>query len=426
MIQKFDPVEKIKGELRLPGDKSISHRAIMFSSMTKGSSVIRNYSNSDDVLSTINCFSELGIKVEKKTDSIKIYGNGFKGFKKPAKDLFAGNSGTTSRLISGILAAQSFESIISGDESLSSRPMLRVVEPLQFMGADISASELGTLPLIIKPSANLHPVEYKMKVASAQVKSALILASLHLEEPTIIYESSPTRDHTEKMLGLAAEFEGGEIKITASKKNYPQPFEMTIPSDISTASFFIVLTLLLKNSEVLIKNVTLNPTRTGIIRVLMEMGGGISIENESVENGEIRGDLLVKSSNLNNIEIPEEIIPNIIDEIPILSVAGLFADGIFKISNAKELRVKESDRIKSLCSNYQLLGLDVTEKADGFELGGSITNYKDLIFESYTDHRIAMAFSILSMILKNGATVNQFESVAVSNPDFIRQIKSLL
>lgn len=426
MIQKFDPVEKIKGELRLPGDKSISHRAIMFSSMTKGSSVIRNYSNSDDVLSTINCFSELGIKVEKKTDSIKIYGNGFKGFKKPAKDLFAGNSGTTSRLISGILAAQSFESIISGDESLSSRPMLRVVEPLQFMGADISASELGTLPLIIKPSANLHPVEYKMKVASAQVKSALILASLHLEEPTIIYESSPTRDHTEKMLGLAAEFEGGEIKITASKKNYPQPFEMTIPSDISTASFFIVLTLLLKNSEVLIKNVTLNPTRTGIIRVLMEMGGGISIENESVENGEIRGDLLVKSSNLNNIEIPEEIIPNIIDEIPILSVAGLFADGIFKISNAKELRVKESDRIKSLCSNYQLLGLDVTEKADGFELGGSITNYEDLIFESYTDHRIAMAFSILSMILKNGATVNQFESVAVSNPDFIRQIKSLL
>lgn len=426
MIQKFDPVDKIKGELHLPGDKSISHRAIMFSSMAKGTSVIRNCSNSEDVITTINCFSELGIKVEKRADSIKVSGNGFIGFKKPGKDLFAGNSGTTSRLISGLLAAQNFESIITGDESLSNRPMLRVVEPLQFMGADISASELGTLPLIIKPSANLHPVEYRMKVASAQVKSALILAALHLDEPTIIYEISQTRDHTERMLGLESEFDRGEIKIKTSKENYPRPIEMTIPSDISTASFFIVLTLLLRDSELLIKNVSLNPTRTGIIRVLIEMGGAISIESEFVENGENMGDLLIKSSSLKNIEIPEEIIPNIIDEIPILSVAGLFADGIFKISHAKELRVKESDRIKSLCSNFQLLGLEVAEKADGFEIGGSITNYDDLLFESFGDHRIAMAFAILSMILKNGAAVNQFESVAVSNPDFITQIQSLV
>jgi 3-phosphoshikimate 1-carboxyvinyltransferase len=285
---------------------------------------------------------------------------------------------------------------------------------------------LGTLPLIIKPSDKLHPVEYKMKVASAQVKSALILASLHLDEPSIIHESTQTRDHTERMLGLDTESAGSEIKIIASKKNYPQPFEMTIPSDISTASFFIVLTLLLKNSELLIKNVSLNPTRTGIIKVLLEMGGLISIENELTANGEIRGDLIVKSSELKNIKISDELIPNIIDEIPILSVAGLFADGNFKISNAKELRIKESDRIKSLCDNYKLLGLDVIESADGFEIGGTITNYDDIVFESYGDHRIAIAFSILSLILKNGGSVNQFESVAVSNPDFFKQIESLI
>lgn len=425
MIKRFDHIEKVNGELNLPGDKSISHRAVMFASMAKGSSIIHNCSNSDDVNSTINCFSNLGIKIENKHE-LKIRGNGFKGFKKPFQELFAGNSGTTSRLLSGILSAQNFDSIISGDESLSSRPMLRVVEPLQLMGADISSSELGTLPLIIKPSDKLHPVEYKMKVASAQVKSALILASLHLDEPSIIHESTQTRDHTERMLGLDTESAGSEIKIIASKKNYPQPFEMTIPSDISTASFFIVLTLLLKNSELLVKNVSLNPTRTGIIKVLLEMGGLISIENELTANGEIRGDLIVKSSELKNIKISDELIPNIIDEIPILSVAGLFADGNFKISNAKELRIKESDRIKSLCDNYKLLGLDVIESADGFEIGGTITNYDDIVFESYGDHRIAMAFSILSLILKNGGSVNQFESVAVSNPDFITQIESLI
>jgi 3-phosphoshikimate 1-carboxyvinyltransferase len=426
MIQKFDHIEKVKGELKLPGDKSISHRAVMFSSMAKGTSIIRNCSNSDDVHSTINCFSELGIRIEKKPELIKIYGNGFKGFIKPGQELFAGNSGTTSRLLSGILAAQNFESVITGDESLSNRPMLRVVEPLQFIGADISASELGTLPLVIKPSGNLHTVEYKMKVASAQVKSALILAALHLDDQTIIHETTQTRDHTERMLGLDTESSDSEIKIIASKKNYPQPFEMTIPSDISTASFFIVLTLLLKNSELLIKNVSLNPTRTGIIKILIEMGGLISIEKEFTENGEIRGDLLVKSSELKSIKIPDEIIPSIIDEIPILSVAGLFAEGNFKIGNAKELRIKESDRIKSLCDNYQLLGLDVIESADGFEIGGTVTNYEDILFESFGDHRIAMAFSILAMILRNGGSVNQFESVAVSNPDFIEQIKNLI
>lgn len=425
MIQQFENIKSVNGVLNLPGDKSISHRAVMFASLAKGESVIRNCSNSDDVKSTMNIFSQLGIRIDVSGEKIKIIGKGFNGLKISESELDAGNSGTTARLLSGILSAQNFNSVITGDESLSIRPMLRVVEPLRLMGADINASELGTLPLIINPNKNLHPIEYKMKVASAQVKSAIILAAIHLDEETIIYESTRTRDHSERMLGIKTEVQNNFTRIVASKMNYPQPFEMTIPADISTASFFIVLTLLSKDSELLIKNVSLNPTRTGIIKLLSSMGGSIEIENDIMMNGEICGDIKVKSSRLKNIDIPAEIIPNIIDEVPILSVAGLFAEGSFKINHAKELRIKESDRIKSLCYNYKLLGLDVVEEDDGFELHGNIRNETDVLFESFGDHRIAMAFTVLSMQLKNGGAVNQFESVAVSNPDFLKQIKQL-
>lgn len=425
MIQKFEKIESVKGILNLPGDKSISHRAVMFASLAKGESVIQNCSNSEDVKSTMDIFSQLGIKMDVGGGKIKITGNGFNGLKVPESELYAGNSGTTARLLSGILCAQNFSSVITGDESLSIRPMLRVVEPLRLMGADINASELGTLPLIINPTKNLHPIEYKMKVASAQVKSAIILAAVHLDEETIIYETTKTRDHSERMLGIKTEVQNNINRIVVSKKNYPEPFEMIIPSDISTASFFIVLTLLTRDSELLIKNVSLNLTRIGIINLLSSMGGIIEIENEVIVNGEICGDIKVKSSRLKNIDIPEEIIPNIIDEVPILSVAGLFAEGNFKINHAKELRIKESDRIKSLCYNYRLLGLDVVEDDDGFELNGNIQNETDLLFESFGDHRIAMAFAVLSMQLKNGGVVNQFESVSVSNPDFLEQIKQI-
>lgn len=425
MIQGLKKIERVNGTLNLPGDKSISHRAVMFASLAKGESVIRNCSNSEDVQSTMNIFSKLGIRIVKGDNRIKIYGNGFNGFRKPDSELYAGNSGTSARLLSGILCAQDFSSVITGDESLSNRPMLRVVEPLKLMGAVISASELGTLPLIISPSKNIHAIEYKMKVASAQVKSAIILAALHLDQETIIHESTITRDHSERMLGIKTERVDNTSKIFVSKNNYPVPFEMMIPSDISTASFFIVLALLVKNSRLIIKNVSLNPTRIGIINILTSMGGNIQIDNEGIENGELKGDLIIKSSELVNVEIPKEIIPNIIDEIPILSVAGLFAEGNFNINHAKELRLKESDRIKSLCNNYKLLGIDVIEEDDGFELRGSIQNEDEIIFESYGDHRIAMAFSVLSMLLKNGGAVNQFESVAVSNPDFLEQINMI-
>ncbi|MEG8945841.1 3-phosphoshikimate 1-carboxyvinyltransferase [Rosettibacter firmus] len=424
MIQNFHYVENLYGQLYLPGDKSISHRAIMFSSMAEGKSIVKNCSNADDVKSTISCFKKLGVQFKYDEDKIIIEGRGFKNFLKPDGELYAGNSGTTARLLSGLLCAQSFESIITGDESLSKRPMMRVVEPLNSMGADIIASEKGTLPLIIKPSNKLHPINYKMKVASAQVKSAIILSALHLEDESIIIEPVPTRNHTEKLLGLKTEISDEGTKIFVSKKNYPTCIDITVPADISTAAFFIVLGLLSKDSNILIENVSLNETRTGILSVLKSMGGKIFIENELIENGEKKGDIRIMSSDLKNVDIPVELIPNIIDEIPVLSIAGVFADGKFKITNAKELRVKESDRIKALCTNFKNAGLNVNEFEDGFEVYGKV-NVKKPVFESYGDHRIAMAFAVMSMLLEEGGDINNFECVSVSNPEFLNQLAAL-
>lgn len=424
MIQKFDKINSIKGELKLRGDKSISHRSVMFASMADGVSHIQNCSDSDDVNTTIKCFEKLGCSFERNEGIIKVYGRGFKGFTKPQSELYAGNSGTTTRLISGILCAQNFESVITGDESLSQRPMKRIVEPLRLMGADISANEKGMLPLIIKPSVSLNPINYRLTVASAQVKSAMLLAAIHLDYESAIIEPVPTRNHTEKLLGLRTEQSIEGTKIFASKKNYPKPFNITVPSDISSAAFFIVLALLTKNSKILIKNVSLNETRTGVIEVLLKMGGKIKVENEREENGEKVGDIFAESSDLKNIEIPESIVPNIIDEIPVLSIAGIFALGNFRISGAKELRVKESDRIKSLCINFNKIGLDVNEFEDGFELSGKVS-HEHILFESFGDHRIAMAFGVLSLLMQNGGSVKDFECAGVSNPQFAEQVKNL-
>jgi 3-phosphoshikimate 1-carboxyvinyltransferase len=425
MIQKFENVPDINGVLNLPGDKSISHRAVMFGSLADGISIIKNCSQAEDVATTMNCFEKMGVKFERCEDEIKIFGNGFKGLTKPDGELYAGNSGTTARLITGILCAQDFESVLTGDESLSSRPMSRVVEPLKLMGASFEASEKVTLPLKIKPAENLHEINYKLQVASAQVKSAMLLAGLFIEDETIIIEPVATRNHTEKMLGLKTEQGDDGKKIYVSKNDYPKPFEMTIPSDISSAAFFIILALLTKGSEILIKHVTLNDTRTGFIQLVKDMGGRILIEDECEENGERCGDIRIFSSRLTSIEIPEYIIPNIIDEIPILSVAGVFAKGKFVVRNAKELRVKESDRIKSMCHNFKIMGLQVTEYEDGFEVDGNIAG-NDFTFESFGDHRIAMAFAVMSMLLPNGGSVNGFEAVGISNPSFLKQLNKII
>jgi 3-phosphoshikimate 1-carboxyvinyltransferase len=424
MNQRFEQIDALRGELKLAGDKSISHRSVMFAAMADGNSLIQNCSESEDVTSTMNCFEKLGCKFERDGNIVRVSGLGYRGFSAPNGNLDAGNSGTTARLITGILAAQKFVSILVGDESLSNRPMKRVVDPLRLMGAKLEPTIDGTLPMRIFPTNSIRPINYKLQVASAQVKSAMLLCALHLEEESTIIETVPTRNHTEVMLGLRTEQSEEGTRIFASKKNYPRPLNITVPADISSAAFFMVASCLAKNSEVVLKNVSLNPTRTGIIKTLQNMGGKIEILCENEEGSEKVGDIKITSSILTNAEIPSQIIPNIIDEIPILAVAGIYANGKFKISGAKELRVKESDRIKSLCENFRMIGLEVTEFEDGFEIDGSIKegNYE---FESFGDHRIAMAFSVLSILMKNGGVVKNYECCGISNPKFFSQIQSL-
>ena len=424
MEQSFNKINRVEGSLSLPGDKSISHRSVIFSSMAKGESVIHNLANGEDVRSTISCFSSMGVNFENRDNTLIVKGPGLKSLKKPLSPLNAGNSGTTARLITGILVNQDFDSDIIGDESLSRRPMQRIIDPLTLMGAKIQASPAGTLPLKILGSRKIHAIEYEVPVASAQVKSCVILSGLHLNDETKVIEKISSRDHTERMLGLKVSYEIGNKIIHASKKDFPVADEYFVPGDISTAAFFLPLALLTDNSELLIKNVSLNETRNGIITILKAMGGNIETENTKQNNGEISGDLLINTSKLQNIEIPSDIIPNIIDEIPILTVAGILASGKFSIRNAKELRGKESDRISAICSNLKHLGLIVTEFEDGFEFDGDITNPFP-VFESFEDHRIAMSFGILSLLLPNGGKVVGFNSVAISNPDFIKQLKTI-
>jgi len=423
MLQSFNKIDKVEGELILPGDKSISHRAVMFSAMAKGVSTIENLSNAEDVNSTISCFKQLGCEITKNDNLVRVIGKGYKGFTKPTEPLNAGNSGTTARLISGILAAQDFESTIIGDNSLSQRPMKRVIEPLSKMGVKFKSSDALTLPLTIHPPKRLHPIDYELTVASAQVKSAVLLAGLHGDGTTSVIEYLPTRNHTELLLDLRTISDSGKRVIFASLDDYPQNALYVVPSDISTASFFIVLALLTKNSNLKIKSVGLNPTRTGVMEVLKMMGAKFGIENKRQVMGELIGDLIISNGSLTNIKIPAHLTPNIIDEIPILSIAGLFADGKFEVEGAGELRFKETDRIKAICNNMKLLGLDVEESNEGFSISGQIKN-KNVTFKSFDDHRIAMAFSILSILLEGG-NVDGFGCCNISNPDFHSQLKSI-
>ncbi len=421
MIRTFRKTKSVRGELTFSGDKSISHRAVFFSSMAEGKSLIKNVSLSEDVKSTQRVFSELGVEFFNEKSDLVVVGRGKKNFHKPEKLLDCGNSGTTARLISGLLITQNFPSTLIGDESLSKRPMQRVIEPLKMMGGNIESAN-STLPLRIYPSNSIKPIEYNLSVASAQVKSAILIAGLHLEDETIVIEKIPTRDHTERMLELPVQELDEKKIISSSEKYYPFAKEYFIPGDVSSSAFFIVLSLLTKNSELLIKNVSLNPTRTGFIELLKRMNASIEVENLKHSSNEPFGDLIIKSSFLKNVSIPETIIPNIIDEIPILAIAGIFGEGDFEIRNCKELRYKESDRIKAICSNLKLAGLDVEEFDDGFRVNGEIKN-KSVIFDSYNDHRIAMAFSILAMLIGNDASVSNTECVAVSNPEFYNQIE---
>jgi len=424
MNQKFSNISKVSGELSLPGDKSISHRALIFSALADGKSTIKNLADSQDVNTTIECFAKLGVNIDKVGEVYRIDGAGFKGLNEPELPLNCGNSGTTSRLISGVLAVQDFPTVITGDESLSNRPMGRIIEPLEKMGCKIKSKD-GKLPLHFLPSDRIKAIDYILPVASAQVKGAVLLAGLHSEDFTTVAENNLfTRDHTERMLSLPVEIIG-EKKITKiSSAFYPKPADYFIPGDISTAAFFIILALLSRNSNILLKNISLNETRTNFLNLLIGMGAEIRITSKGNSNNEPYGDVTVKSSELKNVEIDPEIIPGIIDEIPILSIAGAFAEGNFIVRGAKELRVKESDRINSICLNLEIAGFDIAEFDDGFSISGKLeSSYQS--FESYGDHRIAMAFSVLASLSEQGSEVNDFECVSVSNPNFLNQLQSI-
>lgn len=425
MKKSFYKIKNVNGKLVLPGDKSISHRAVIFSSMANGKSSISNLSAGNDVKSTIDVMKMMGTSIKYDNDLLTIDGCGFKGFKKPTQNLDCGNSGTSARLIAGLLSAQNYESVLIGDDSLSKRPMKRVIEPLEKMGANFIANKNYTLPLTILPSDKIKNIEYEMPISSAQVKSSVLIAGLHNELETAVIEKQQTRDHTERMLGLPINKTDDKIIAYSSTKYYPQANEYFIPGDISTAAFHIVLALLTPNSELVIENASLNPTRIGFINILKQMGANIKFENVKLSNNEEYGDVIAKSSSLKNISINEQIIPNIIDEIPILSIAGIFAEGDFEINNVEELRFKESDRIKSICDNLKLLGLSVEETQTGFSFSGTV-NKRRPVFGSYNDHRIAMSFSILSLLLEDGGEVNNYECVSISNPQFDEQIKSII
>ncbi|SHH12647.1 3-phosphoshikimate 1-carboxyvinyltransferase [Tepidibacter thalassicus] len=421
----FNSVLRLNGEIILPGDKSISHRAVMFSAISNGKNYIKNFLMGQDCLSTIDCFRKMGVNIEIDNGNIIVYGGGLRGLKKPDDVLNVGNSGTTIRLIMGILAGQNFKSTLIGDESISKRPMKRVTDPLKEMGAKVDGIENGNFTPITIEGGNLNGINYKMSIASAQVKSAIILASLFANSPSKIIEKSKSRNHTEIMLkafGADINVDGLEIDVNPVDCLYPQ--EIHVPGDISSAAFFIAGASIIKGSEVLIKNVGLNPTRTGILDVLIKMGGNFEILNKKIICGEEIGDILVKYSNLNGVIIDGDLIPRLIDEVPIIAIMATQAEGQTIIKDAKELKVKESNRIKSVVENLKKMGADIQELEDGMIINGP-TKLKGANIESFNDHRIAMAFSIASLIAYGNTYIHNFKCVDVSFPSFCDILKRI-
>lgn len=425
---KIKPAKSLQGKIVLPGDKSISHRAALFASMATGETHIENFATSADCVSTLQCLQQLGVEIFRENSTVFIKGVGKKGFQKSEKPLDCGNSGTTVRLISGILAGQNFESILIGDESLSKRPMRRIIEPLTQMGAEVESNE-SCLPLKIYGKNPLRAISYDLPMASAQVKSCILLAGLNADGETSVIEPTQTRNHTEKMLN----FLGANLKISDNRIAVLGNAELTakdlqIPSDISSAAFFLVAAACLEDSEIYIENVGLNPTRTAILEVLINFGANIKISNKKEVSGEIVGDICVKGhknlipkSNVNLLD--GKIIANLIDEIPVLAIFGTQIEGGLEIRGAQELRVKESDRIAAVVENLRRMNAKVEEFDDGFRVEKS--NLKGAEIDSFGDHRIAMAFAVAALFATGETEINGAESAAVSFPEFFQILENV-
>lgn len=415
--------KKLKGIVTIPADKSMSHRAIIFPSLAKGESIIRNFSTGKDPHSTLNIFKDLGIDI-KFLDNITVIINSTGKILPPHKSLDCGNSGTTMRLLTGLLAGQNFNSTLIGDDSLSKRPMKRVIEPLTQMGAEINSKNFKA-PLNIL-GKELHSINYKSKIASAQVKSCILLAGLNADGITTITEPFISRNHTEILLqhmGAKITTQNTTVSIEKSTLN---PIEINIFGDISSAAYFIVAGLIIPNSEIILKNVGLNPTRTGILEVVNKMGGQIEILNEHENCGEIVGDIKVLySPNLKGCEISGEIIPRLIDEIPIITVLATQAQGQTTISDAEDLRNKESDRITTIVTELKKIGADIEEKQDGIVITGQTDLQGNCEVETYHDHRLAMSLFVAGLICKKEILINGFEWVNISFPEFENMFEKL-
>lgn len=422
---KLSKVSRLRGEVTVPGDKSISHRSVMFGSIAKGTTEIHNFLEGADCLSTISCFRNMGIEIENKHGIITVHGNGLRGLKAPNCVLDCGNSGTTTRLISGILAPQHFDVTLTGDESIQKRPMKRIMEPLSMMGADItSIHNNGCAPLSIR-GRQLHGIHYYSKVASAQVKSGILLAGLYADGETTVTEQKLSRNHTELMLrffGADVRTSGTTATVLPAEELYGN--KIHVPGDISSSVYFVAAGLIIPNSEILIKHVGINPTRDGLIRVCKAMGADITLLNENHESSEPTADILVRTSNLKGTVIEGDIIPTMIDELPTVALMACFAEGTTIIRDAAELKVKESNRIAIMVQNLTAMGADVEETEDGMIIRGGKPLHGAVI-ETKNDHRIAMTFAVAAMAADGETEILDAECVNISYPAFYTDLKRL-
>ncbi len=432
MKYHITPSTTFTGTHKVAPDKSISHRTIMFGSLANGVTKVSNFLQGEDALSTLQAFADMGVKIERDGDKVTIYGVGINGLTAPKKPLDMGNSGTSMRLLAGILSAQNFDSTMIGDESLSKRPMERVAKPLRQMGAVIATTgEPGTPPIHITGGQNLHAICYEMPMASAQVKSCLLLAGLWAKGETVVFEPETTRDHTERMLTAF----GYDVKVTKLERGNQirltgggqlTACDIEVPADISAAAFFMVAGLIASRGDVVLPKVGINPTRTGVIDILRLMGADISLQNQTLVGGEPVADICVKSSKLHGIDIPLHLVPLAIDEFPVIFVAAACATGKTILRGAEELRVKESDRIQVMADGLKTLGIDCTVLDDGIEIVGRGDD--EFVFGggeilSHHDHRIAMSFAVASLRASDKIVINGVETVATSFPNFAELVQ---
>ena len=416
----------IRGECVPPPDKSVSHRAVIFSSLAEGRSSVENFLRAEDTLSTVAAFRALGVEIEEKGDELLIHGRGIHGLKEPGNVIDCRNSGTTIRLLSGVLSGSPFFSVLSGDDSLRRRPMQRVIAPLRAMGAEIRGRDSDQYPPLAIRGGTLKPVHYRLPVASAQVKSAILLAGLYADGETEIIEPLQSRDHTERMLrafGAEITVKGLSVKVKGDAELKGR--DTVVPGDFSSAAFFMVAALLMKGSEIVIKNVGINPTRTGLMNVLKRMGADIAAEHVREISGEPVADIRCRGGNeLRAVSIRGDEIPLLIDEFPILCVAATRAEGVTSITGAEELRVKESDRIRAMATELRKLGAELEEHPDGISIKGE-ASLRGSEVRSYGDHRIAMSLSVAALLAEGTTVINDASCVDISFPGFFEELKRL-